>query len=148
MRLTYSRQENRMLLIIPHGTTVTLTRDAADVIGFIGTGPFKCTGSGELRMWGPRSPNFQRKLNTLQVHCDLVSPHPVGDDIVSLLRLIPAASETNKFITKTYRDVHYYPVARNTIASVRIYIRDADGGVVPFERGRVVVTLHLRRVRP
>ena len=152
VRISYSRYDNRMLLIIPKNKTVTLTPDTAELLGFTTIGPFKCTGvtpgaSNELRMWASRAPNLQRKLHTIQVYCDLVTPHPVGDDIVPLIRYVPTARTPNEFVTASYRDVHYYPVTRNSITRVRIYIKDSEGGKVPFERGRVVVTLNLRRRR-
>ena len=149
LRLAYSQQDNRMLLHVPRGTTTRLTPDAATVLGFSTTGPFQSRSGGELKVWGTKPPNLHSNLRTLQVHCDLAAPHPVGDEILPLLRTVQVPTEYSTFVvTKTYSDIHYYPVARNSVAKVRVYMRDEAGLPVPFEYGKVIVTLHLRRQTP
>jgi hypothetical protein len=148
LRLTYIQKDHRMMLHVPPGKTAHMSSTAARVLGFAKTGPFVCTGTppNYLRVLGDRPP-AEKRVQMLHVYCDLVAPHPVGDEIVPFLRSIPTSNEHLTFLTKTYRDVHYFPVARNTVSDLRVYIGDEEGEPVPFEYGKVVATLHLRRKR-
>ena len=146
VRLVYNRQYNRMSLRIPLGRTLKLDRDAVRVLGFSRKGPFRSRGPNDLRVWGTGPPNLHRNLRTLQVYCDLVTPHRVGDAVLPFLRAVQVPTEYSTFIvTKTYTNIHYYPVARHSGSSIRVYIRDEAGLPVPFEYGKVIVSLHLRR---
>jgi hypothetical protein len=41
--------------------------------------------------------------------------------------------------------IQYCPLLQRRLQTVEIDIRDDTGSIVPFERGRVVVTLHCRK---
>ena len=82
---------------------------------------------------------------SLYVYCSLVAPRLVGHTQVPLLRIVAIKGKDGMTITKTYENVHYLPVQQKNFDTVEIDIRDDTGRRVPFERGKVVVTLHFRR---
>jgi hypothetical protein len=84
---------------------------------------------------------------SLYAYCNLVEPRVVGDTHVPLLRIIPIRGNHADFITKSYENVHYIPLQQKSFGTVEMIIRDDTGHPVPFERGKVVATLHFRKRR-
>ena len=50
-------------------------------------------------------------------------------------------------ITRVFDPIQYCPLLQRRFQTVEIDIRDDTGSIVPFERGRVVVTLHSRKLK-
>ena len=86
-----------------------------------------------------------RGLNSLYVYCPLVDPRLVGDAQVPLLRIVPVEGKGGQLVTRVFHPVQYFPLVQRRFQTVEIDIRDDSGDIVPFERGRVVVTLHCRK---
>ena len=71
----------------------------------------------------------------------------VGDAQVPLLRIVPVEGRDGEIITITrvFDPIQYCPLLQRRFQTVEIDIRDDMGSMVPFERGRVVATLHCRK---
>ena len=93
----------------------------------------------------------QHQIDTYQsryslfVYCSIVAPQIVGDSFVPLLRAVPVEGEHGLIVTKTYIRPHYFPLKQNYVDEIEISIRDSVGEKIPFERGRVIVTLDIRK---
>lgn len=87
-------------------------------------------------------------LNThhLYVYCNLINEIMVGDIFAKLLRAISTRSEDyGQYVTHTFTSPHYLPLASSFENYVEISIRDDQGRLIPFESGKVIVTLHFRK---
>ena len=84
-------------------------------------------------------------LNSLYVYCPLVEPRMVGDAHVPPLRIVPVEGRDGQMVTRVFDPIQYCTLLQRRFQDVEIDIRDDMGRVVPFERGRVVVTLHCRK---
>ena len=85
----------------------------------------------------------------LFLYTDIITPQPVGDREVPLLKHF-GVSMTNprgQPADVTPPLVAYHSVNRNPIESIEIAIRDGTGNKVPFMAGRSIVTLHFRQRR-
>ena len=71
----------------------------------------------------------------------------MGDIKAPLLRVVDAAVNCGDLIHRLYMTPQYVPVSRKEFNTVEIVIRDDTERPVPFEFGKVVATLHLRRSR-
>jgi hypothetical protein len=89
--------------------------------------------------------DVKKGLNYLYVYFPLVEPRMAGDVQVPLLRIVPAEGNDGEMITRVFDPMQYCPMLQRRFQTVEIYIRDDTGSLVPFERGRVVVTLHCRK---
>jgi hypothetical protein len=69
----------------------------------------------------------------------------VGDAHVPLLRIVPVEGRDGYMITRVIDPIQYCPLLQRRFQTVEIDIRDDTCSIVPFERGRVVVTLHCRK---
>ena len=84
-------------------------------------------------------------VSTIYVYCDIVQPQIVGDTSAQLLKSIPVEGTFGDIITKTLTNIQYVPIQRKLFEDVEILLRSDTGDPVPFERGKVVVTLHFRQ---
>ena len=98
--------------------------------------------------------DLNRGIHSLYVYSDIVEPCPVGDTRAPLLRIVPIGNMVTQKntsslsqMTQSFSRIHYHPLAHRRVATIEIDIKDSRGRPVPFERGEVVVTLHVRKVK-
>ena len=84
-------------------------------------------------------------MMTVYVYCDIVQPQIVGDTSAQLLRSIPVEGKSGDVITKTFTKIQYVPVQTKSFEDVEILLRSDTGDPVPFERGKVITTLHFKQ---
>ena len=84
-------------------------------------------------------------VSTIYVYCDIVEPQIVGDTSAQLLKSIPAEGKFGDIIAKTFTNIQYVPIRTRSFEAVEILLRNDTGDPVPFERGKVVITLHFRQ---
>ena len=90
---------------------------------------------------------MERGLESLYIYTDVVEPRVVGDSLVPLLRIVPVNGRHGDIVSKTFDKPHYVPVLYKEFGTIEIDIRDDTGQRVPFEVGKVTVTLHFQRQR-
>ena len=131
-------------------TTFTLYGDLPDILGFgIGTGGGRSLSlSSSTRSMFVRAPSIvelRLGFESLYVYSSIVEPRIVGDKIALLLRIVPITGRHGEMVTTRFDHVQYIPVLSREFGSVETEIRDDTGRPVPFERGKMTVTLHFRR---
>ena len=86
-------------------------------------------------------------FDTIYVYTDVVESRIVGDSVAPLLRALPVGGSHGETVSDRFTNIHYVPLMYSHFKSIEIDIRDDTGRRVPFEYGRVTVTLHFRRRR-
>ena len=81
-------------------------------------------------------------FTSIYAYCDIIQPQIVGDTSAQLLRSIPVEGKYGDIITKTFTNIQYVPVQTKSFGYVKILLRNDTGDPVPFERGKVITTLH------
>lgn len=97
----------------------------------------------------PRVFDMHAGIHALCVYCDMVDLTIVGDHRVNLLRTVPIPRDA-KFMDQVdieFQHVHYLPVTKTELRNVEVYIKDENGSDIPFETGRVILTLHFRKAQ-
>ena len=84
-------------------------------------------------------------ITSIYTYCDIIQPQIVGDTSAQLLRSIPVEGKYGDIITKTFTNIQYVPVQTKSFGDVKILLRNDTGDPVPFERGKVIATLHFRQ---
>jgi len=92
--------------------------------------------------------DLNRGFFSLFVYCDVVEPVVVGDVLVPLLRTVNITAKEGIMVSRIFETVQYVPVHRKQFDTIEIHIRDDTGRRIPFQRGKVIVTLHFRRKLP
>jgi hypothetical protein len=83
-------------------------------------------------------------LQSLYVYLNIVDSQIVGDVRAPLLRIVSARGKDGEIITIDYDSPQYVPLATKEFETVEVLITDDTGRKIPFERGRVVITLSFR----
>lgn len=129
----------KVQMIIPTQTRVHLSTDLQLRLGFtindFSSGTFTSERVADVNMG----------VYAFYVYCDLVTPRIVGDTLVPLLRMLPTEGKQGAHVSRTFDPVHYHPVSKRQFDTVEMNIKDDQGRLVPFELGKVIITLHLRR---
>ena len=123
--------------------------DLPDILGF-GRGDAVVTLTSPARSSVARGysiVDLRRGFESLYVYSSIVEPRIVGDKIAPLLRIVPITGRHGEMVAARFDHVQYMPVLSREFEAVEIEIRDDTSRPVPFERGKVTVTLHLRRRR-
>ena len=89
--------------------------------------------------------DLRRGFESLYVYSSIVEPRIGGDKIAVLLRIVPITGSHGDLVTARFDHVQYIPVLSREFGCVETVIRDDTDRPVPFERGKVTVTLHFRR---
>ena len=108
----------------------------------------KLTIEDKRSVTAPNVCDLQRVFYSLFVYCDVVEHVVVGDVKAPLLRTVNIAGKEGFTVNRIFQTVQYVPVQRKQFSTIEIDIRDDTGRPVPFQRGKVIVTLHFRRKRP
>ena len=123
---------------------VTLNSDLASIMGF---SPRQLICREDRKYKGKVAMDPNRGFNSLYLYCYAAEAIPVADIKIPLLRVVDAAENFGDLIYRLYTTPQYVPVSRKEFNTVEIDIMDDTGSPVPFEFGKVVVTLHLKRSR-
>ena len=91
--------------------------------------------------------NMTRRFDTIYVYTDVVESRIVGDSLAPLLRAFPVGGIHGATVSDRFTNIHYVPLLFSHFKSIEMDIRDDTGRRVPFEYGRVTVTLHFRQRR-
>ena len=130
-------------------TKFTLYGDLPDILGFgawSGDSTTSLTSSARSMFVRASSiVDLRRGFESLYVYSSIVEPRIVGDKIAPLLRIVPITGRHGEMVTTRFDHVQYIPVMSREFGSVETEIRDDTGRPLPFERGKVTVTLHFRR---
>ena len=124
-------------------TKFTLYGDLPDILGFgAGSGDSTASIASSARSMFVRASSIvdlRRGFESLYVYSSIV------DKIAPLLRIVPITGRYGEMVTTRFDHVHYIPALSREFGSVETEIRDDTGRPVPFEPGKVTVTLHFRR---
>ena len=65
-----------------------------------------------------------------------------------MLRIVNIDGDDGQIITKTFDNLFYVPINRKSIDRIQCNIKDDTNQLVPFESGKVIVTLHFKKAKP
>ena len=149
-KFSYEPVTQKFVANVKSETTFTLYGDLPDIRGFgAGMGDSSSTSlASSTRSVVVRSysiVDLRRSFESLYVYSSIVEPRIVGDNIATLLRIVRITGSHGEMVTARFDHVQYIPVLSREFCCVETEIRDDTGRPVPFERGKVRVTLHFRR---
>ena len=139
INLTYSTRTGKVTVHLGANCKIGLFKKLSLILGYGGK-EVKIDKTGE-------SPHVVdlNIFSTIYTYCNIVQPQIVGDTSAQLLRSIPVEGKYSDIITKTFTNIQYVPVQTKSFGDVKIILRNDTGDPVPFERGKVIGTLHFRQ---
>ena len=145
---SYDSVTHKVTVHMKGDTTFNLYGDLPDILGFgRGDGFVSRTTLTDRKTLtqGDSIIDLRRGFESLYVYSSIVEPRIVGDKIAPLLRIVPITGRHGEMVTARFDHVQYIPMLSREFGSIETEIRDDTGRPVPFERGKVTVTLHFRR---
>ena len=93
--------------------------------------------------------DYQRVCHNIYVYCDLVEPRTVGDSQVSLLSVIPnpTGGSFGDTVVHRFENIRYFPLGKRRFDTIKIDVLSDYGQKIPFEDGKILIELHLRKVK-
>lgn len=102
----------------------------------------------------PQSFRAEKKIDLLTptsnmfIYCNLVQESLVGDVLVPLLRTIPIKKEDDeKYVSVSFQHLIYCKLASTFFQHIHIQIADDTGHDIKFKRGKIIATLHFKRIK-
>ena len=91
-------------------------------------------------------PDLNAGLNSIYVYCSIMEPSRiVGDDLWPVLRILPVVDNTGNTIHYQPNNIEYFPLRLDHFSEISIELRDEIGVLVPFNFGKVVIDIHIKR---
>ena len=149
VKFAYEPVTQKFIAHVKSKTKFTLYGDLPDILGFgawSGDSTTSLTSSARSMFVRASSiVDLRRGFESLSVYSSIVELRIVGDKIALLLRIVPITGRHGEMVTTRFDHIQYIPVLSREFGRVETEIRDDTGRPVPFERGKVTVTLHFRR---
>ena len=95
-----------------------------------------------------READLEHGFHDLYIYYDIVKAQYVGDSLVPLLCIVPLERVDGQCIRKSFLRPQYIPVSRKQFETIKVNIKRDTGDSVPFEFGRVLLTLYFRQSKP
>ena len=131
---SYYSLTRRVTINVPRHTCILITQHLAHILGFGEKTHFVATSTGVFIM---------------DPFTDAIQERCVGDMQVPLLRCV-AVDRSGKrrggMQSVSFPHLDYFPLKSKRLDEVSIYLRDRSGQPIPFMRGEVTVTLHVRPI--
>ena len=141
VRFSYDNLSRKVTVHLKHKAEVSLN-DMAYMLGFTPKQIISKTTTGD------RQVDLEYGFHDLFVYCDLIQSQYLGDALVPLLRIVPVEGEVGQRVSKSFVRPQYLPVSRKQFETIEVNIKRDTGESVPFEFGRVLLTLHFRQSQP
>ena len=85
--------------------------------------------------------------NAIFVYLDAIQLQIIGDALTPLLDVVAVQGGPGDLVCSRFDKPHYKPILRKHFSDIHISLHDDQGDPIRFEKGKVIVTLHLRRVK-
>ena len=145
--LYYNSVTKRIHINVPAGISLTFPSLLESILGLTPEQNYICNRTGEnLSVIGNLLCSLETGVQALYVYCDLLQYTHVGDIKAPLLRVVASGGEAGDVITRYYERPRYVPLQKKSFDTVQLVIRDDLGEKILFASGKVLVTLHFRRV--
>ena len=139
----YNPIQQKTLLKVDKGFKLKMDQNLCRILGY------ECESEAVIFTEGTHRAKYVMDLrqgfDNLYIYTNIIEPRVVGDSMAPLLRIVPSSGKHGEVVRYVFNPTHYVPLLFKSFETVKVDIRDDTGTVVPFESGKVVVTLHLRR---
>ena len=81
------------------------------------------------------------------IYSNLIQSQIVGNTLTPLLNVVTVQGGPGDLVCTRFDKSHYKPVLRKHFSDIHISLRNDQGEPIRFEKGKVIVTLHLRRAK-
>ena len=144
----YKTITRRIYVALPAGMSVEFPPALESILGLTPSQNPMCNKTGDrMSFRGDLSCDLQTGVHALYVYCDLLQFTHVGNIKAPLLRVVDSGGEAGDVVTRSYERPRYVPIQKKSFDTIQLIIRDDLGEKIQFENGKLLATLHFRRVQ-
>ncbi len=140
-RLTYDKLSRKVTVRIASNMCLIFA-EIGELLGFKKEILYKVTTEAE------READLENGFHNLYIYCDIIQSQLVGDSQVPLLRIVPVEGKDGERVNRSFLSPQYLPISKKEFDTIEVNIKRDTGEKVPFEAGRVLITLHFRKAIP
>jgi hypothetical protein len=140
-KIAYNKHNRCIYITMQQDTAIRFSKKLAHLLGF----DVQMVESTSII--GDRPVDIEGGLHALYVYCDVLECVAVGDTMAPLLRIVTVKGSRGEMSYVQYDQPRYVPLQKKSFDSIEIDIRDDIGKPIPFDAGKLIVTLHFRRSR-
>ena len=140
VRFSFDTLNRKVTVYLQNGAEIYFS-DIGHMLRFSSNTPISSTSIAE------READLEQRFHDLYVYSDIVQAQLVGDALVPLLRIVPVQGNDGQRVSRSFERPHYLPVSRREFETIEVNIKRDTGESVPFELGKVLLTLHFRQSR-
>ena len=141
IKLSYDTLNRKITIHLQNNAEFSFS-DIGTMLGFTAEQPISKTTTAE------READLEQGFHDLFIYCDMIQAQYVGDALVPLLRIVLVEGSDGQRISKSFLRPQYVPVSRKQFETIEVNIKRDTGESVPFEFGKVLLTLHFRQSKP
>lgn len=142
-KFRYNFQNRKVILTLPPNATIQFSEKLYRILGIDASRK----SSNEMNIKSMRAADIEAGLHAIYIYCDVLECVPVGDTMAPLLRIVEVGGVAGEMMHLQYDQPRYVPLQKKTFDSIEIDIRDDAGDSIPFDSGKLIVTLHFRRAK-
>jgi len=146
VKFRYNEVNKKVVINMQERELITLSSTLATILGITGTG-IDNLGPAPYVFKGNKVCDINRGVTAIYIYCDILEYVPVGDTKAPLLRIVPADGQNGESIYRVFEEPRYIPLQKKNFDSIEVDIRDDSGESIPFETGKLAVTLHFRQAQ-
>lgn len=150
--LSFNNTNNKLTATLPRGISLYFPDKLRNYLGFRRTlfstiGINKPYKVGDVAVHEAESTiNLNEGLETFYVYCDILENIRVGHTEAPLLRIIDVGDEAQgRLVKRRYDFPLYVPIQKKNFEQIEIKLLTDQGKPVPFNTGRVILTLHFKK---
>jgi len=141
----YLAKTNRIKATLGRHTSVTFTPPMRHMLGISNTRhPLRNATESTIQWQSTKACDINRGFASMYVYCDVLEHVTIGDTKAPLLRIVQVSGNSGDRVQAIYDKPIYVPLQKKNFDSIEIDIRNDNGKPIPFEYGKVIVTLHFR----
>ena len=147
-KFKYNPITKRLNADIHKGTSIHFSPALCAMLGLgARQSPIINTDDAPLQWRAANACDINRGFSSIYVYCNVLEHIPVGDTKAPLLRIVHLSGKSGDNVHVIYEKPLYVPLQQKSFDSIEIDIRSDTGNPIPFEYGKVIVTLHFRHCK-
>jgi len=147
-KFKYNPITKRLNANIHKGTSINFSPALCSMLGLgIRQNPIINTDEEQWQWRAANACDINRGFSSIYVYCNVLEHIPIGDTKAPLLRIVHLSGKSGDNVHKIYEKPLYVPLQQKSFDSIEIDIRSDTGNPIPFEYGKVIVTLHFRHCK-
>lgn len=143
-KINYNSHCQKVILTLQPEMTMKISDQLSKILAIESTKKFHST---EKNLKSTIRCDIDGGLHAMYVYSDVLECVPVGDTMAPLLRIVEIKGQKGEMVHIQYDQPRYVPLRKKHFDSIEIDIRDDLGQNIPFDSGKLIVTLHFRKQR-